>query len=234
LARNLYKMNKIDKHFDRQIIFTKDGSHSLYVPDLEESYHSNFGAVQEAEHIFIKDALSFSVKKKKSLNILEIGFGTGLNAWLSLKYATRNRLELNYFGVEKYPLSIAEAQLLNYADKDLELGANFMKLHQADWGKWVKLNEYFHLFKLHSDFREMSLDAEFFDVVYFDAFGPDVQPELWKADVFKSTFAAMKPGGVLTTYSVKGNVRRAMKEVGFAVKKIPGPIGKREITRAIK
>jgi tRNA U34 5-methylaminomethyl-2-thiouridine-forming methyltransferase MnmC len=234
LVRNSYIMNNTDNPFYRKMILTKDGSHSLYVPGLDESYHSTNGAIQEAAHIFIKDALNWRAINKRALNILEIGFGTGLNALLSLQYAQANKLQVSYFGVEKYPITEKESLLINYANHDASLKKEFMHLHQVEWGKWNQINKYFSLFKQQVDFRSMELESNYFDVVYFDAFGPDVQPDLWTDKVFELIYNSMRRGGVMTTYSVKGIVRRAMKSVGFEVEKIPGPIGKREITRAVK
>ena len=214
----------------RNIIPTQDGSPTIYVPELDESYHSGFGAVQEALHIFIQAALAYQARTEKQLNILEIGFGTGLNALLTLEYAREHGLQVKYYGVEKYPVSLDEAGQLDYT-KNRE---QFLALHQATWNSWNTIFSGFDLFKLQSDFREMELPLDYFDVVYFDAFGPDVQEHLWTAEVFALIYKAMKRGGVLTTYSVKGKVRRAMKEVGFEVEKIPGPPGKREISRARK
>jgi tRNA U34 5-methylaminomethyl-2-thiouridine-forming methyltransferase MnmC len=223
-----------NKVLKREIIQTDDGSHSLFVPSLNENYHSTHGAKQEAEHIFIKDALAYNAEKKQVLNVLEIGFGTGLNAFLTLQYSQNNDLEVHYYGVEKYPVSEIEYTQLNYAAGDKMLKKQFVALHNAVWGQEFEISHQFYIKKIQSDFREMKLPTDYFDVVYFDAFGPDVQPELWSEDIFKNIYQSMKNGGVLTTYSVKGDVRRAMKSVGFEVKKIPGPPGKREITRAVK
>ena len=223
-----------NKTLSRKIIITDDGSHSLFVPELNENYHSTHGAKQEAEHIFIKDALAYASEKIKSLNILEIGFGTGLNAFLSLQYARANNLEINYYGIEKYPIIEKEYRALNFPSSREGEQAVFMKLHEAIWEQTANIESCFKLKKNQADFKEMNLPSDYFDVVYFDAFGPDVQPELWSVEIFQIIHKSMKIGGVMTTYSVKGDVRRAMKSVGFEVKKIPGPPGKREITRAIK
>jgi len=223
-----------NKLLKREIIRTNDGSHSLFVPSLNENYHSTHGAKQEAEHIIIKDALSYKAEQKQVLNVLEIGFGTGLNALLTLQYALEHDIEVHYIGVEKYPVLESEYKQLNYAGSDKKLQELFGKLHSLLWEQEFAVSKPFHLKKIQSDFREMKLPTNHFDVVYFDAFGPDIQPELWTAAIFKNIYKSMKDGGVLTTYSVKGDVRRAMKSVGFEVKKIPGPPGKREITRAIK
>jgi len=224
----------LDETYLRKIIETDDGSHTLFVPELNEHYHSSHGALQEAEHIFINNALAFSLKGKKSLNVLEVGFGTGLNALLTLHYAQSKGLSIFYHALEKYPVKAKEYSVLNYASQTLLDEASFLNLHHADWGSNVAISNNFTLRKEQVDFREMQLSANYFDVVYFDAFGPDVQPELWTIQVFRLIYNSMKVGGVMTTYSVKGVIRRAMMSVGFDVEKIPGPVGKREISRAIK
>ena len=223
-----------DSTYLRKIIETDDGSHTLFVPELNEHYHSSHGALQEAEHIFIKDALDFSLKGKKSLNVLEIGFGTGLNALLTMHYAQLKGLRVHYHALEKYPVKAKEYSVLNYASQMRLDETSFLDLHHANWENDVEISNGFTLRKVQVDFREMQLPAHYFDVVYFDAFGPDVQPELWSEQVFRMIYNSMKEGGVMTTYSVKGVIRRAMKSVGFDVEKIPGPVGKREISRAIK
>jgi len=227
-------MLSLNKKLIRKIIITDDGSHSLYVPSLNENYHSSYGARQEAEHIFIKSALAFASKNKKTLNILEIGFGTGLNAFLTLQYAKEKCLDLNYYAIEKYPITEEEYQQLNFASNRAGEQDAFLKLHQSDWGLTLEIEAGFKLRKIQADFKEMNLPSDYFDVVYFDAFGPEVQADLWSDAVFKDVYKSMKNGAVLTTYSVKGEVRRTMKAAGFEVRKIQGPIGKREISRAIK
>jgi len=218
----------------REIVQTEDGSHTLFVPELNENYHSIHGARQEAEHIFIKEALQFASQLKTHLNVLEIGFGTGLNAYLTLLFAQKHDIHIRYFGIEKYPIQEKEYSLLNYAENDGQFYSDFLQLHQAAWENEARIHDSFLLKKEQADFRKMQLPVDFFDVVYFDAFGPDVQADLWSEEVFRIIYQSMKSGGVLTTYSVKGVVRRAMKSVGFKVEKIPGPPGKREMSRAIK
>ncbi|MCK5856557.1 MAG: tRNA (5-methylaminomethyl-2-thiouridine)(34)-methyltransferase MnmD [Bacteroidales bacterium] len=227
-------MNIVNKTLARELIITDDGSHSICVPELDESYHSSHGAIQEARHIYIKDALVFSAKHGSNLNVLEIGFGTGLNTFLSYQYALENGLRIHYHGVEKYPLLESEYSQLNYSGDENSQHELFLKLHQSDWEREEKINDFFTLYKEQKDIRLLQLPDNFYDVVYFDAFGPDVQPDLWSEKVFRKIFHSMKEGAVMTTYSVKGQVRRVMKTVGFSVEKIPGPSGKREITRAVK
>jgi len=215
---------------NREIRITDDGSSTLYVPKLGEHYHSHFGAIQESKHIFIESALSQI--SDKSINILEFGFGTGLNALLSCNYAVENNKSINYLGVEKYPLNQTEYSILNFDNK--QGNKCLQSLHKIEWESEELINQNFDLTKVKSDFRNICLKPDVYDVVFFDAFAPDVQPHLWSKEIFEKVFLAMKKGGIMTTYTVKGVVRRTMKEVGFRVEKIPGPPGKREITRAWK
>jgi tRNA U34 5-methylaminomethyl-2-thiouridine-forming methyltransferase MnmC len=214
----------------REVRITEDGSSTLYVPELGEHYHSHFGAMQESRHIFIESALK--QVEKDEINVLEFGFGTGLNALLSCNYSVEYNKVINYAGIEKYTLNRAEYLSLNFDDK---LNNKCLQLlHQLEWGREELVNKSFCLIKIESDFRTICLKQNVYDVVFFDAFAPDVQPHLWSKEIFEKIFSAMKRGGVLTTYTVKGAVRRTMKEVGFKVEKISGPPGKREITRAWK
>jgi len=215
---------------NREIRITEDGSSTLYVPELGEHYHSHFGAMQESNHIFIESALK--QVNKDEINVLEFGFGTGLNALLSCNYSVEYNKSINYLGIEKYPLNQLEYSNLNF---DNSLSNNCLNLlHQAEWGREEVVNKNFSLTKIESDFRTNCLKQNVYDVVFFDAFAPDVQPHLWTKEIFQKIFSAMKSGGILTTYTVKGSVRRTMKDIGFKVEKIPGPPGKREITRAWK
>jgi tRNA U34 5-methylaminomethyl-2-thiouridine-forming methyltransferase MnmC len=215
----------------REIVTSEDGSTTINIPELSEHYHSVHGAITESNHVFIQEALSKSDKKK--LTVFEVGFGTGLNALLTYLFSKRNKIETNYLTIEKYPLSIEEVSKLNYAS---ELGIDsidFLKFHNSDWEKNIELSDYFSLQKFQADLKIFHIPDEI-DVVYFDAFGPDVQPELWTEDIFKSIYSSMNINGIITTYSAKGSVRRAMQSVGFKVERIPGPPGKREMLRGIK
>ena len=215
---------------NREIRITEDGSSTLFVPELGEHYHSHYGAIQESKHIFINSALK--QVNKDEINVLEFGFGTGLNALLTCAYAVENNIRVNYLGIEKYPLTAEEAALLNF---DREANTDCLKeIHKIEWERELEVNSQFMLKKVQSDFRIITLNQNTYDVVYFDAFAPDVQPNLWTKAIFEKIYLSMRKGGVLTTYTVKGVVRRLMKEVGFRVEKISGPPGKREITRAWK
>jgi tRNA U34 5-methylaminomethyl-2-thiouridine-forming methyltransferase MnmC len=217
----------------RRIITTADGSKTIQIEDWNEQYHSIHGAIQEANHVFIRNGLALF--QDGQLAILEIGFGTGLNAFITLLESKKRGLGIMYKGVEAYPVVPEELEQLEYAGaldaKDFE--RYFLKLHQTSWGEPHAITANFSLIKQQIDFREIT-DHNRFDLVYFDAFGARVQPELWTEEVFAIMFKALKKNGVLVTYSAKGSVRRAMQAVGFAVERLPGPPGKREMLRALK
>jgi len=217
----------------REIIITSDGSTTIHIPEWDEQYHSKHGAIQEAYHVFIKHGLNLFENQK--INILEIGFGTGLNSFITFIEAQKRDLIVDYVGVEKFPISDEECKQLNYvselkSDKDADI---FEKMHSSSWNEKHVLSKDFSLTKRNQDFNDID-DKEVFDLIYFDAFGARVQPELWTVTIFQKMFDALKSGGVLVTYSAKGSVRRAMIEVGFKVEKLPGPPGKREMLRAQK
>lgn len=222
----------------REPIITEDGSSSIYLPELKISYHSTHGAVQEAYHVFIAMGLSHFVQEHPStrpISILEIGFGTGLNAFISLLEAAGNQLEIHYTGLEAYPVQPEEIKSLNYvsqlsADK---LASVFLAMHELPWGEFHALTAYFKFKKELRFFMDFS-EKEKFDLVYFDAFGAGTQPELWTEAIFLRMYNALKNNGVLVTYAAKGSARRAMQAVGFSVEKLKGPPGKRHMLRATK
>ena len=217
-----------------KIFLTDDGSHSLMSETFGDSYHSKFGAIQESQHVFMDAALNYQTAKGKTeWAILEIGFGTGLNALMTFREAERQNLKIHYLTFEKYPLSIEQAGTLNYAEKLGVESAVFKALHSSNSGETVKLSAHFTFEKWESDCQTMELQ-DFADIIYFDAFAPQIQPELWEAPFLQRLFAAMKTDGVLTTYCAKGAVKRALKEVGFQLESLAGPVGKREMTRAFK
>lgn len=214
----------------RELRLTEDGSFTIYVPEMDEPYHSIHGAIQESRHVFIGHGLqSLDLPK---LRILEIGFGTGLNALLTLVEAGNRGLTVDYHAVEKYPLLEKEYSSINFEAlvKGVQPGT-FKKLHEVIWEEPVAINDYFTLFKEETDVRSMSPGGNF-DLVYFDAFAPQKQAHLWTEEVFRSLSCFVKPGGVLVTYTCKGSVRRALISCGFEVVKVPGPPGKREMIRA--
>lgn len=217
----------------REIIQTLDGSTTIHLEEWNESYHSKHGAIQEAKHVFIKNGLSLF--KNKSVSILEIGFGTGLNSFISFLEAQKMEQIINYVGVEAYPIAPEEVILMNYVD---ELNAKdqlavFEKMHQCNWGEKTILSGDFTLTKRKQFFQDID-DVAQFDLIYFDAFGYRVQPELWSTAIFQKMYDALKENGVLVTYAARGVVKRSMIEVGFRVEKLEGPPGKREMFRAFK
>lgn len=217
----------------RSIITTADGSKTISLDDWNEQYHSKHGAINEAYHVFIDHGLSAC--EKKQISILEIGFGTGLNALITLHEAEKKNLQIDYTGVEAFPVSLEEIEHLDYisALNISHLRSAYTEMHKCSWDQKIALTPNFQLTKQKKDFKEID-DKEAFDVVYFDAFGARVQPELWTTSIFQQMFNALKEKGILVTYAAKGSVRRAMKEVGFAVERLPGPPGKREMLRAVK
>lgn len=217
----------------RKIITTADGSKTIHLEDWNEHYHSIHGAVNEAYHVFINAGLHFM--NLKELSILEIGFGTGLNAFISLLEAEKKNLKINYVGVEAFPITTNEVALLNYPEQ-LSAEAKvavFNLLHTVSWEDSHDIHPNFTLTKRQKLFKNIS-EVNQFNLIYFDAFGARVQPELWTETIFKIMYKALKDNGVLVTYSAKGSVRRAMQAVGFIVERLPGPPGKREMLRARK
>ncbi|UTW61092.1 tRNA (5-methylaminomethyl-2-thiouridine)(34)-methyltransferase MnmD [bacterium SCSIO 12741] len=217
-----------------EIIESGDGSHSLYHTELDETYHSRHGSIQEALHVFLKSGLD-ELASLKEVRIFEMGFGTGLNALLTAREAPKRDQQITYFGLERYPVEESIWQKLNYTEQleEPELSSVFENLHQSSWEQPERINSHFILQKMEGDIRSISL-PEPGHLIYFDAFGPRVQPELWDATVFERLLDWLLPGGILVTYSCKGDVKRALKQVGFEVEKIPGPPGKREMLRARK
>lgn len=220
----------------REIVTTKDGSKTIHLPDWQENYHSHHGAVQEALHVFIQSGLVRQALRNSSLSILEVGFGTGLNAILTYVHALKNRLHIRYEGVEAYPLGLDEINELAYAElKEVaQYSEVYHLLHSSVWEKQVSITPEFELLKRKVMLAEYTPEAGVFDLVYFDAFGPRVQPELWEVSIFEMIYNAMRPGAIFVTYCAKGQVRRDLITVGFHVEKIPGPPGKREMLRATK
>ncbi len=223
---------------DRKIIITADGSTSIHLPEWEEQYHSKHGAIQEARHVFLKSGLEYFLEKNPTqteISILEIGFGTGLNALLTTLVAEKKNLQIDYRGVEAYPVEMVELEKLNYtkqlSNKNAEL--SFSKIHRANWEEKQNITTNFALTKQQKFFKNIT-DSALHNLIYFDAFGARVQPELWEEDIFKIMYKALRKNGILVTYSAKGSARRAMQKVGFEVERIPGPPGKREMLRATK
>ena len=217
----------------REIITTSDGSTTIHLPDWNEQYHSKHGAIQEAYHVFIKNGLHHL--KQNDYTILEIGFGTGLNALITYLESKKQHLTIDYVGVEAYPVAQEEVQQLNYVQElnAVRLDAIFTSMHMLSWETLHQLDTNFMLTKRKQYFKDIT-DVNTYNLIYFDAFGARVQPELWTEVIFEIMFKALKPSGVLVTYAAKGSVRRALQTVGFTVERLPGPPGKREMLRAIK
>ena len=215
-----------------ELMETADGSHTLFVREMDEHYHSVNGAIQEALHVYLQAGLL--CEPKAEVRLLEIGFGTGLNALLTWRESEARQLPIAYHSIECYPLPMDLVRRLNYGSLVFPADPErFFRLHAAAWDETVPMDSFFSLHKLRADSNTVSLPTDI-DVVYFDAFGPDKQPEMWHQSIFDKLYACMRQGAVLTTYCAKGAVRRMMQQAGFLVERIPGPPGKREMLRARK
>ena len=215
-----------------ELKLTADGSHTLYVPAIDEHYHSHFGALAESRHIFINAGLA--AIGRENTGVLEVGFGTGLNALLSALWALENKLHIIYTSLELFPLPQSVTDTLNYGSLTGSEGHEiFRAIHEAPWGAAVEINEWFTLKKIETDLTKDDPEGVF-DLIYYDAFGPDKQPEMWSEEVLLKITAVTHPGTVLVTYSAKGSLKRMLKSLGFEVTLLPGPPGKRVMTRAVK
>jgi tRNA U34 5-methylaminomethyl-2-thiouridine-forming methyltransferase MnmC len=216
----------------KNVFVTLDGSTSIYLEEWNESYHSKHGAIQEAYHVFIKNGLSLF--QGKSVSILEVGFGTGLNALITLREASNFIQTIDYVGVEAFPVDADLVLQMNYVQQlDESLLSYFHEMHQAEWEIKHLISPIFSLTKEQKMFQDIDVKNQF-DLIYFDAFGYRVQPELWSVDIFKKMVEALKVNGVLVTYACRTTIKNAMIEAGFTVEKLPGAPGKREMLRAIK
>ena len=225
-------MTNYNKKF--QLIPTADGSFTLFIPELNESYHSLFGALMESKYVFIAKGLEkfFSDFSKDVLNVGEAGFGTGLNAWLTMEWAIKNKQKIIYETYEKFPLP--ECIIKTYAEKmNLSSSEFYLRMHDSKWNIPIEISPYFTLIKMRDDFRKIN-KKNHWHVFYYDAFSPRVQPELWTLKLIKKIYDALKMNGIFVTYSAKGSVRRNLLQAGFRVEKLPGPPGKREMLRGIK
>jgi tRNA U34 5-methylaminomethyl-2-thiouridine-forming methyltransferase MnmC len=224
----------------RKIITTADGSKTIQIAKWNEQYHSIHGAIREANHVFIKQGLKYfysscdHLELPEKISVMEIGFGTGLNAFITLLESHKLNINIHYLGIEAYPVAMNEVKALNYPDLiSIEHKSDFHRLHEIAWEEPYQMSYHFSITKRQQLFEDINLDDEI-DLIYFDAFGPRVQPQLWTERIFENMFKALKPGGVLVTYSAKGSVRRAMQHVGFTVERLEGPPGKRQMLRASK
>ena len=219
---------------ERKLIITEDGSHSIAIPALNVTYHSIHGAIQESKHVFI-DAGLYGLDHSKwpdPLRIFEMGFGTGLNVLLTAIEAEKQKAKIHYTAVEQFPVSVDESRRLNYSQL-LQHGELFRKIHECKWEKGEIISDYLTLRKEKINLVDYSAGRQF-DLIYYDAFDPNAQPELWTKEIFEKLFQMLHHNGILVTYCSKGDVRRAMIAAGFSVKKLPGAPGKREMIRAVK
>lgn len=216
----------------REIILTADGSHTIYVPEINEHYHSVNGAIQESQHIFIKSG--FDTCDADPVNIFEAGFGTGLNALLTALRCTQGKRRVFYTSIEKHPLEESEIKALNY---EMFTGAEgkeiFRRIHETKWDSVTEITGYFTLLKVRGDLLSDNISG-IYELIYFDAFGPDKQPEIWSREVLGKISGVNPENGIFVTYSSKGEVKRNLRELGYKVTLIPGPPGKRHIIRAVK
>lgn len=217
-----------------ELYTTNDNSHTLYNSDLDETYHSRNGAVEEALYVYLKQGFEVKALSTQNISVLEIGFGTGLNAILTLQVAEKLNVVCDYYSLETFPLSVDVVEQLNYGQFINPNHFNyFNQMHQCAWNSWQHINPNFSLYKAENSIHDFNT-TERFDVIYFDAFGPDKQPDMWTEQVFEKLFELLNSGGIFVTYSAKGEVRRALKAIGFDVELLPGPPHKRHMLRAIK
>lgn len=221
-----------------KIITTEDGSHSLYNNELKESYHNLGGAFRESIHIFMLyglDSWVINNPTKKPLRVFEVGFGTGLNAWLTLVWAEQNQVPVLYHTIEPFPITEDIYTQLNYGDMDdaiFHYKPYLQRLHKAAWNEGIIMSEYFNMKKENTTLENTKLYAS--DVVFYDAFAPSKQPEMWEKETLNKVYESMNPGGILTTYCATGQLRRDLTDIGFEVENLPGPPGKKEMTRGRK
>ncbi len=222
--------------YQKRIIKSEDGSHTIELIGQNEQYHSTHGAIQESNHVYIKHGLERITQNADTISILEVGMGTGLNVLLTWIYAKKHHLKVNYYAIEAFPVEEEIWRQLNYATLQNESDSEeiYDRIHQSAWNETTELAKDFKFKKIEDSILEHQLPKTEFDVVYFDAFNPDLEPKLWTSDVFENIFSSMKNESVLSTYSTKGIVKRAMKSCGFKIEKKPGPPGKREILNAVK
>ncbi|MEP2023946.1 MAG: tRNA (5-methylaminomethyl-2-thiouridine)(34)-methyltransferase MnmD [Reichenbachiella sp.] len=224
---------------DIKIIETRDGSSSLLIPEMNETYHSTHGAITESEYVFLKMGLDHFREKfpeQKEISILEIGFGTGLNVWLTALAVENKDLGINFSTIEKFPLKAELVEQLNYKNKKESEGSKklFAKIHEVEWEEQQEISQTFSLTKFQTDIVEFNPQPESYNLIYFDAFAPSKQPEMWSQDVLRKMHELLKPNGIFVTYCAQGQFKRDLKAVGFATEELDGPPGKKEMTRGTK
>jgi tRNA U34 5-methylaminomethyl-2-thiouridine-forming methyltransferase MnmC len=219
-----------------ELKLTSDGSHTLFVPALNENYHSYHGAYAEAQHVFIKMGLIAAKENFSPINVFEVGFGTGLNATLAYQFCIQQAHPVNYTGIEKHPLPNEIISQLNYGEfwKDAHLDEIFTTMHGKEWDRFFSFTPDFKFRKLLGSVLDFAFEPNHYQVIFFDAFAPEKQPEMWTVDLFTQLYQALAPGGMLVTYCAKGQFKRDLKAAGFEVQTLAGPPGKREMVRGIK
>lgn len=218
----------------RTLIETADGSKTIYIESMDETYHSTHGAMQEAMHVFIRNGLDAYVDGSE-VRVFELGFGTGLNALLTFEEAEKRNLKVFYLGLEAYPVEEELWNKVDYADiLGGDAGSRFDQLHTSSWGEKNKLSEYFSLKKIEKRIQEFEIEKQSIDLIYFDAFGPRAQNEMWEITVLQKMYDMLKLNGMLVTYCAQGQFKRDLKSLGFTVECVPGPPGKREMTIGVK
>jgi tRNA U34 5-methylaminomethyl-2-thiouridine-forming methyltransferase MnmC len=209
---------------------TTSGEYTLYIPSMDETYHSRNGAISESKHVFLKEGMD---RTTGNIRILEIGFGTGLNALLTAQHASDTKRKIHFHTLEPFQVPFDLVEKIGYEELETEPGL-FNDIHQAEWENQVKVSEHFTILKTTQKLEYVKLESNMYDVIYFDAFAPKKQPELWSLEMFQKLYGAVKTGGILTTYSAAGQLKRDLKSVGFSIENPPGANGKREMTVAIK
>jgi tRNA U34 5-methylaminomethyl-2-thiouridine-forming methyltransferase MnmC len=218
-----------------EIITTADGSHTLYHSALNETYHSKHGAINEALHVFINNGLDyfFQLQSSNEIKLLEIGFGTGLNCLLTGIESQKEKKVIHYTAIEAFPLAENIISKLNYTENfNNDAKQLFYKIHTSEWNKKVPITSQFLLNKYHITLQQLPVNA-YYDIIYYDAFGPRAQPEMWTKEILTKTIKLLKANGIFVTYCAKGEVKRIFKETGLKVETLPGPPGKREMIRVI-
>ena len=221
----------------KEIIVSKDGSHTLSIPEMNETYHSIHGALTESRHVFIAMGIDQLPEEQNEIKVFEVGFGTGLNAMTSLEWLENQpKKKITYHSIEAFPVDLEIIKQLNYASLfDFKDAANFYdKMHEVDWDEGMAISVQFQLQKIHNKLEGYSLEDNFYDCIYFDAFAPNKQGEMWEMSILEKCYKALATGGRFVTYCAKGQLKRDLKAIGFEVIMVAGPPGKREMTTAIK
>ncbi|MFZ4786380.1 MAG: tRNA (5-methylaminomethyl-2-thiouridine)(34)-methyltransferase MnmD [Flavobacteriales bacterium] len=217
------------------IILTGDGSHSLYNEELNETYHSRHGALRESRYVFIDQGLALVDPFTDPIRILEVGFGTGMNAVLTANFASEHHRHIQFSTLETLPLDTSITDQINVAKTIGENNSELFKaLHAAPWEQLTSIEPYFSIHKRETSLQNAELEAAYYDIIFYDAFGPQAQPEMWTRELFEKLYASLKPEGIFVTYCAKGQVRRDLQDIGFSMTRLPGPPGKREMLRGLK